>query len=109
MGQAGNPRSGCSHKGAGGVGRLGGISPKATNPVFKERLAVRLNIAAKALEGKDYLMGKTFTVADAYLYTVLRWSPRMNVDLSPWPVLQAYMERIAARPAVKAAMAEEGL
>jgi len=54
-------------------------------------------------------MGKTFTVADAYLYTVLRWSPRMNVDLSPWPVLQAYMERIAARPAVKTAMAEEGL
>jgi len=96
-------------RGLGGVKRLGGISPKATNPVFKERLAVRLNIAAKALEGKDYLMGKTFTVADAYLYTVLRWSPRMNVDLSPWPVLQAYMERIAARPAVKAAMAEEGL
>jgi len=83
--------------------------PEETKTVFKERLAGRLDIAAKALEGKDYLMGKTFTVADAYLYTVLRWSPRMNVDLSPWPVLQAYMERIAARPAVKAAMAEEGL
>ena len=83
--------------------------PEETKTVFKERLASRLSIAAKALEGKDYLMGKTFTVADTYLYTVLRWSPRMNVDLSPWPVLQAYMERIAARPAVKAALAEEGL
>ena len=83
--------------------------PEETKIIFKERLAGRLNIAAKALEGKDYLMGKTFTVADAYLYTVLRWSPRMKVDLSPWSVLQAYMERIAARPAVKAAMAEEGL
>lgn len=83
--------------------------PEEAKTVFKERLAGRLNIAAKALEGKDYLMGKTFTVADAYLYTVLRWSPRMNVDLSPWPVLQAYLERIAARPAVKTAMAEEGL
>ena len=83
--------------------------PEETKIIFKERLAGRLNIAAKALEGKDYLMGKTFAVADAYLYTVLRWSPRMKVDLSPWPVLQAYMERIAARPAVKAAMAEEGL
>ena len=83
--------------------------PEEAKTIFKERLAGRLNIAAKALEGKDYLMGKTFTVADAYLYTVLRWSPRMNVDLSPWPVLQAYMERIGARPAVKAAMAEEGL
>ena len=92
-----------------GVKRPGGISPKATKTVFKERLAGRLNIAAKSLEGKDYLMGKAFTVADAYLFTVLRWSPRMNVDLSPWPVLQACMERIAARPAVKAAMAEEGL
>ena len=83
--------------------------PEETKTVFKERLAGRLNIAAKALENKDYLMGKTFTVADAYLYTVLRWSPRMNVDLSPWPALKDYMERIAARPAVKAAMAEEGL
>lgn len=83
--------------------------PEETKIVFKERLAGRLDIAAQALEGNDYLMGKTFTVADAYLYTVLRWSPRMNVDLSPWPVLQAYMERIAARPAVKTAMTEEGL
>ena len=77
--------------------------------VFKERLAFRLGIAAKALEGKDFLMGKTFTVADAYLFTVLRWAPRFNIDLSPWPVLQGYMERIAARPAVKTAMMEEGL
>jgi glutathione S-transferase len=83
--------------------------PEEIKTVFKERLAGRLNIAAQALEDNDYLMGKTFTVADTYLYTVLRWSPRMNVDLSPWPVLQAYMERIAARPAVQAAMAEEGL
>ena len=83
--------------------------PEEAKTISKERLAGRLNIAAKALAGKDYLMGKTYTVADAYLYTVLRWSPRVNVDLAPWPVLQAYMERVAARPAVKAAMAEEGL
>jgi len=75
----------------------------------KERLNLRLGVAAKMLAGKDYLMGKTFTVADAYLYTVLRWSPRFGIDLATWPALQSYMERIAARPAVKAAMAEEGL
>jgi len=80
-----------------------------TKTVFKERLALRLNIAANALEGKDFLMGKAFTVADAYLFTVLRWSPRFSFDLAPWPVLMDYMERIAARPAVKTAMAEEGL
>jgi len=83
--------------------------PEETKTIFKERLALRLNIAAKALESRDYLMGKTFTVADAYLYTVLRWSPRFGFDLAPWPVLKDYMERIAARPAVKAAMTEEGL
>lgn len=81
--------------------------PEETKTVFKERLAGRLNIAAQALADKDYLMGKSFTVADAYLYTVLRWAPRMNLDLSP--ALQAFMERIATRPAVKAALAEEGL
>jgi len=75
----------------------------------KERLNLRLGAATKMLAGKDHLMGKTFTVADAYLYTVLRWSPRFGIDLAPWPALQNYMERIAARPAVKAATAEEGL
>ena len=83
--------------------------PEETKTIFKERLSGRIKIVAKALAGNDYLMGETFTVADAYLFTVLRWSPRMNVDLTPWPVLQAYMERISMRPAVKAAMTEEGL
>ncbi len=75
----------------------------------KERLSGRIYFAAKALEGKDYLMGKTFTVADAYLFTVLRWSHHVGLDLAPWPALEGYMERIAARPTVKAAMQEEGL
>ncbi len=83
--------------------------PEETKTIFKERLSGRIKIVAKVLAGNDYLMGETFTVADAYLFTVLRWSPRMNVDLTPWPVLQAYMERISMRPAVKAAMVEEGL
>ena len=75
----------------------------------KERLSGRIYFAAKALEGKNYLMGKTFTVADAYLFTVLRWSHHVGLDLAPWPALKDYMERISARPAVKAAMKEEGL
>ena len=76
---------------------------------FKERLGGRIAFAAKALEGKDHLMGKTFTIADAYLFTVLRWSHHVDLDLAPWPTLKSYMDRIAARPAVKAAMKEEGL
>lgn len=77
--------------------------------IFKERLAGRISYAARALADKDYLMGDTFSVADAYLFAVLRWSPRLGFELSPWPVLKDYMERIGARPAVKIAMAEEGL
>ncbi len=77
--------------------------------IFKERLAQRINYAARALASQDYLMGNTFSVADAYLFTVLRWSPRFGIDLAPWPALKDYMERIAARPAVKAAIKEEGL
>ena len=75
---------------------------------FKSRLTQRIAFAANALKNKEYLMG-TFTVADAYLFTVLRWTPRLDIDLSNWPVLKDYMERMAARPAVKAAMKEEGL
>jgi glutathione S-transferase len=82
--------------------------PDDVKPVFKERLALRLGYVANALKGKNYLMSH-YTVADAYLYTVLRWSPRFDFDLSPWPALTEHMARIAARPAVKAAMKEEGL
>jgi glutathione S-transferase len=72
------------------------------------RLKQRIGYAANALVDKKYLMD-TFTVADAYLYTVLRWAPGLGIDLAAWPVLKEYMERIAARPAVKAALKEEGL
>lgn len=72
------------------------------------RLKHRIGYAADALNNRKYLMGH-FSVADAYLFTVLRWAPRLNLDLSAWPVLEDYMERIAARPAVKAAIKEEGL
>ncbi len=81
--------------------------PDESKTIMKERLIARLGFAAQALAGKNYLMGKDFTVADAYLYTVLRWSGRMGVELAP--ALKDYMERIAARPAVKVALAEEGL
>ncbi|MGA8863415.1 MAG: glutathione transferase GstA [Gallionella sp.] len=75
---------------------------------FKARLAQRLAFAADALNNRKYLMGH-FTVADAYLFTVLRWMPRLGIDLSNWPVLKDYMEHTAARPAVQVALREEGL
>jgi glutathione S-transferase len=61
------------------------------------------------LSGKTYLMGNSFTVADAYLFTVLSWSGHVGLDLSKWPVLTAYHSRIAQRPKVQEALRAEGL
>jgi len=80
----------------------------AAKAALMPRLMQRIAFAADALKNREYLMGH-FTVADAYLYTVLRWAPRLAIDLSNWPALKEYMDRIAARPAVKTAMKEEGL
>jgi glutathione S-transferase len=55
------------------------------------------------------LTGDKFTVADAYLFVVLRWSPRVGIDLSKWPNIIAYMDRVAARPKVQEALKAEGL
>ena len=61
------------------------------------------------LAGKNYLMGDTFTVADAYLFTVAGWSKYVGVDIAHLANLNAYLGRVAARPAVQAAMKAEGL
>lgn len=84
-------------------------TPEETKQAARNTLATRFGFVAKQLEGKDYLMGNQFTVADAYLFTVMNWAGMVKLDLSPWPVLQAYQKRVAARPAVHAAMTAEGL
>lgn len=84
-------------------------APEEWKSVVRELLAKRIALVAEQLERRDYLMGEGFTVADAYLFTVLNWAGFAKVDLSPWPVLKAYMARVAARPAVKAALQAEGL
>src|SRR5258706_350434 len=71
---------------------------------------VKVDLRAKKLEaGHDYLMGKQFTVADGYLFTMLNWADRMKFDLSGLPNLLAYQARIAARPKVQEALTKEGL
>jgi glutathione S-transferase len=64
---------------------------------------------SKQLDNSSYLCGDQFSVADAYLFTVLSWSRHVKFDLAPWPAVVAYLERVGARPAVHAAMAAEGL
>ncbi len=83
--------------------------PEDSKIAAKERLAKRIDFIAENIADKDFLLGKNFTVADAYLFTVLNWSPSLDFDLSPWPLLKTYLDRVVARPAVKAAMKAEGL
>jgi glutathione S-transferase len=84
-------------------------TPDAYKAISKENLGKRFDWLDKQLAGKQYLMGDKFTVADAYLFTVLRWSSRIEVDIAKWSNLKTYMDRVAARPKVQAAMKEEGL
>jgi glutathione S-transferase len=75
----------------------------------RDKLAARFDWLQTALGDNDYLMGSGFTVADAYLYTVLNWSRAMGIDLARWPALKSYTARIGERPAVDAALKAEGL
>ena len=88
-------------------GALFSNPPEAWKETLKTRIAGRFDMLSKSLQGKDYLMGSTFTVADAYLFVILSWTGHVGIDLSKWPVLTAYFERIKARPAVKAALDAE--
>jgi glutathione S-transferase len=76
---------------------------------FKDRVMGKFKYIDGALAGKDYLMGKQFTVADGYLFTMLAWADRMKFDLAAMPNLLAYKARVGARPAVQAALTKEGL
>jgi glutathione S-transferase len=71
---------------------------------WTDRLNGRLDWVETQLAAHPYFMSSGFTVADAYLYTVLRWSDRTQVDLSKRPAIQAFMGRMAARPAVVEAL-----
>jgi len=95
------------HKGFGSL--FNPRAPEDWKSVAKELLTKRIAVVARQLEGRDYLMGARFSVADAYLFTVLTWAGRVALDLTPWPGLKSYMARVAARPAVHAAMSAEGL
>ncbi len=84
-------------------------TPAEFKEALKEKIGKRFDWLAEQLEGKDYLMGDTFTVADAYLFTILTWAKWVSLDLARWPVLTAYKARVAARPKVREAMIAEGL
>lgn len=76
---------------------------------FRTRLTAKFKYLDGQLAGHDYLMGKQFTVADGYLFTLLRWADAHKLDLSMFKNLTTYKERVAARPKVQEALEKEGL
>jgi glutathione S-transferase len=94
---------------------------KGFSPLFNPKISADWRASAQAnlekkfdwlsgfLKDKTFLMGNVFTVADAYLFTVLSWARPVKIDLERWPVLKAYQSRIAPRPTVQRALKESGL
>jgi len=95
------------HKGIGGL-----FNPAMNDDgkaVIRARATSKLQWVDERLEGKQYLMGDAFTIADAYLFTVTNWTGHTGIDISGMKNLSAFQARMAARPAVQAALKAEGL
>ena len=84
-------------------------TPEEYKAMSRTRVTDRLTWVDSQLEGKTWLLGETFSVADAYLFTVANWAQFVGVDISGLARLGAYRGRVAARPAVQQAMKAEGL
>lgn len=81
--------------------------PDDIKQIFRERLFRRFAEIAVPLQNQQYLLGETFGIADAYLYTVLLWMKFFSIDLDRWPAIKAYVDRVEQRPHVKAALEAE--
>jgi glutathione S-transferase len=82
-------------------------SPPEIKEAVREGRLAKYGWVAEQLAGRQFLLGERFTVADAYFFTVLTWSKARGIELERWPALKAYFDRIAARPAVREALAAE--
>lgn len=103
------------------LGFLGSELHKAFSPFFgpiegeaRDKALAKLNSRIDHVErflgdGRDYLLGGQFSVADAYAFVILNWAGGIGISLDRWPRVEAFVRRVAARPAVRRAMAEEGL
>ncbi len=95
------------HKGIGGL--FNPAMPEEGKAVIRAKAADQLKWVDQQLEGKQYLMGDAFSIADAYLFTVTNWTGHTGIDISGMKNLGAFQARMAARPAVQAALKAEGL
>jgi glutathione S-transferase len=95
------------HKGMGTL--FNPAMPEEAKSVARTKVTGRLKWVDEQLEGKQYLMGDSFSVPDAYLFTVTNWTAHTGIDISGFKNLSAFQARMAARPSVQAALKAEGL
>jgi len=84
-------------------------TPDSFKQATRELLAKKFDYLQSEIGDGPYQLGERFSILDAYAFAVLNWSAMHQIDLARWPGLQAYLARIAARPAVKEALRAEGL
>ena len=84
-------------------------TPDDYKPIVRETIGQRFAHVDKSLAQKSYLTGDRFTVADGYLFVMLRWADAMKIEIAHLPNLVAFKARVLARPAVQAALKHEGL
>lgn len=80
-----------------------------TLTAVQTRLRQRFDHVAATLDTRMYLVENSYSVADIYLFVVLRWAPLVGLPLAQWPALERHTQRVSARPAVQAALLAEGL
>jgi glutathione S-transferase len=84
-------------------------TPAEWKDLTKQALSRKFEFVSRQLEGREFLLGPRFTVADSYLFVVSGWTKHVGIDLRPWPGLLEYQKRIRGRPSVQAALKAEGL
>jgi len=95
------------HKGFGPLWKPN--TPAEYKTIVVDALGKRFDFIAPILAAQPYLTGERFTIADAYLFTILNWAKILKVDLARWPSLGLYLDRVAARPRVQQALRDEHL
>jgi len=96
------------HKGCGPLFNAN-VPQEIKDTVFKPALKKKLDVVEQQLDNKDYLLGKNFTLPDAYLFVVMRWLNHLGLDMKIWPNMSRYFAALKERKSIKQALQEEGL
>jgi glutathione S-transferase len=102
------------HKGLGFLFHADRVLPEKTaneelKKNYKESLGRKFEVLSQHLKTQPFMLGQNFSAVDAYAFTILNWHGMLKIDLTKWPVLMGYMEKVKALPAVHSAMKAEGL